>query len=395
MEIEQLSKRLEWLDDERRKDKITIAALENRISQLEEGINTSKKEISSLEGNLSQFNLIFGKLDQIEENIAQTKVDLGKLGDSLERTRKDREQEQEKKRNLEVDGITTALQELRKGIQQIPDLKKNQKILETDQIVFKEQLQKLDNNIVSNQSIYDDYQRAQKLFDESRKSENKRITDLQGEVSAYRKRIDELRAKVDLALENLRNMDIRITEITTSEADRRQAQVAFIEKQNQQQVERDRMWKDWQGRIGQVIQSSETYDTQFKNLEDMLRNIRKSKENMDDATQKIDRRVNEITEMHRLNEDHFRQEWISFKADDQKRWANYNLVMDEQQKDGQRQQDRIDKRVNQLEDLAQETNDHLNNMQNETEKQLQNLLSLAHDWLASYERLLGKNSDLD
>ena len=121
--------------------------------------------------------------------------------------------------------------------------------METDHQILKDQLQKLDDKFINNQSIYDDYQRAQKMFDESRKTENKRLTDLQGEVSAYRKRIDEQRGKVDLALENLHNMEIRIIEITTSESDRRQAQVAFIEKQNQQQVERDRMWKDWQSRI--------------------------------------------------------------------------------------------------------------------------------------------------
>jgi chromosome segregation ATPase len=362
---------------------------------LEERISLSKKEITALEGNLSQFNLIFGKLEQIEGNIAQTKVDLGKLGDGLERSRKDSEQEQEKKRISEIDGITNSIQEIRKGLHPIPDLKKNQKVLETDHLIFKDQLQKLDDRLVSNQSTYDDYQRAQKMFDESRKTENKRLTDLQGEVSAYRKRIDEQRGKVDLALENLRNMEIRVTEITASEADRRQAQVAFIENQKQQQVERDRLWKDWQSRIDQAIQNSSAYETQFKNLEDILRSIRKSKDQMDDSTQKIDRRVNEITEMHRLNEDHFRQEWTSFKADDQKRWANYNLVMDEQQKDSQRQQERIEKRVVQLEDMMQEMNDHFLSMQNETEKRLQNLLSLAHDWLSSYERLLGKDTDLD
>jgi chromosome segregation ATPase len=362
---------------------------------LEERISLSKKEITALEGNLSQFNLIFGKLEQIEGNIAQTKVDLGKLGDGLERSRKDSEQEQGKKRISEIDGIANSIQEIRKGLHPIPDLKKNQKVLETDYLIVKDQLQKLDDRLVSNQSTYDDYQRAQKMFDESRKTENKRLTDLQGEVSAYRKRIDEQRGKVDLALENLRNMEIRVTEITASESDRRQAQVTFIENQKQQQVERDRLWKDWQTRIEQAIQNSSSYETQFKNLEDMLRSIRKSKDQMDDSTQKIDRRVNEITEMHRLNEDHFRQEWTSFKADDQKRWANYNLVMDEQQKDSQRQQERIEKRVVQLEDTMQEMNDHLLSMQNETEKRLQNLLSLAHDWLSSYERLLGKDTDLD
>jgi hypothetical protein len=35
MEQEQLIKRLEWLDDERRKDKTTIATLEERLLSLE------------------------------------------------------------------------------------------------------------------------------------------------------------------------------------------------------------------------------------------------------------------------------------------------------------------------------------------------------------------------
>ena len=44
MEIEQLTKRLEWLDDERRKDKSTIATLENKLEKLEEKLNSPGKK---------------------------------------------------------------------------------------------------------------------------------------------------------------------------------------------------------------------------------------------------------------------------------------------------------------------------------------------------------------
>jgi chromosome segregation ATPase len=395
MEIEQLEKRLEWLDDERRKDKSTIATLENKIEKLEDKLNASKKEVSTLTGSLSQFNLVFGKIEQLEKNLAETKIDLGKIGEGLERSRKESEHEQELKRISDMDGITSTILEIRKITLPIPDLKKGQKIIDTDISVLKQQVQNLDNKFVSNQEVYDEYQRAQKMFDDSRKTENKRITDLQGEISAYRKRGDELRSKIDLALENMRNIEARIIEITASETDRRQSQVAFMEKQNQQQVIRERTLKDGMQKIEQVTQNSALYEAQFKNLEDTLRTIRKTKDQLEDATQKIDRRVNEITEMHRLNEDHFRQEWITFKADDQKRWANYNLIMDEQQKDNQRQEEKLDKRVVHLEDLTLDMSDTIANIHNETEKRMQNLLSLAHDWLSSYERLLGKDRELD
>ena len=52
MEIEQLTKRLEWLDEERRKDKSTIATLENRLEKLEEKLTASRKEVSILNRKL-------------------------------------------------------------------------------------------------------------------------------------------------------------------------------------------------------------------------------------------------------------------------------------------------------------------------------------------------------
>ena len=155
------------------------------------------------------------------------------------------------------------------------------------------------------------------------------------------------------------------------------------------------MIKDSVQKVEQVLLSSATFENQLKSLEDTLRTARKAKDQLDDATQRIDRRVNEITEMHRLNEDHFRQEWGTFKADDQKRWANYNLIMDEQQKDNQRLSEKMEKRVISLEDGTQELTDLVTGLQNETEKRLQNLLSLAHDWLSAYQRVSGTNRDLE
>ena len=35
-----------------------------------------------------------------------------------------------------------------------------------------------------------------------------------------------------------------------------------------------------------------------------------------------------------LTEERFRQEWVNFKADDQKRWTNYTLAQEEQQQIG-------------------------------------------------------------
>ena len=394
MELEQLEKRLEWLDEERRKDKALAAALDSRIAQLESRLASSRKETTSFQAGLAQIKLIFGKLELMESKVDQVKMDLAMLNDSMDKVKADVQSEVEKKIAGEMDVTDRAIQDLRKGFHSLQEMKKVQKELDTDVSLVKTRLQKQDEKMAESQDSFDQYKQLQKLYDESRKAENKRLTDMQGEVSAYRKRMDELRAKIDLTLENLRNLDTRIVEITTAESGRKQTQVAFIDKFNQQQVERDRIWRDWQQKMDSVIQNGSNVELQFKNLEETLRNVRRTREQLDEAAQKMDRRVNEITEMHRLNEDHFRQEWNGFKADDQKRWANYSLIMDEQQKDYDRAGERMEKRLVALEDQTQAQGDRLANIQNEEEKKLQQLVAMAHDWLSTYERLLGKSSDL-
>jgi chromosome segregation ATPase len=121
------------------------------------------------------------------------------------------------------------------------------------------------------------------------------------------------------------------------------------------------------------------------------RAVKRAQETFDEVNQRLDRRVNEITEMQRLVEERFRQEWSSFKADDQKRWTNYTLSQEEQQKETGRNFDKANERVVSLEDTTQEIRDTLHQFDEETQRQMQALLSVLHQWLEGYDRTFGRN----
>lgn len=393
MEIEQLSKRLEWLDEERRKDKTAIATLEDKIIRLEGGIDAVKKEIKNFQGEMGQFNGIYGRLDQIDNAMTQIRVEMGRMADTFQKAKNDSDYEQESKRRQESESINKSIQEVRKPLDQIPDIKKSIKQMQDEQKKLAEMIAPYDQRLLNAQVGYEEFQRSQKLIDEARKVDAKRVTDLQGEVSAYRKRIDEQRARIDVLIENVKKTETRLTDLSQSEAERRQTQVAFIEKQSQTQVDRERKWHDMEAKFGVVEQAASSIEGQLHSFEETMRSIKKTRDQLDESTQRIDRRVNEITEMHRLNEDHFRQEWTAYKADDHKRWANYNLVQEEQQKDVIRQFEKLEERLVQLEDLSQQVSDHFDEVNEETQKRLRSLLNVAHTWVSSYERTFGKPTD--
>jgi hypothetical protein len=131
-------------------------------------------------------------------------------------------------------------------------------------------------------------------------------------------------------------------------------------------------------------------DAQIQSLDLTNRSVKRSQDALDDVTQRIERRINEITEVQRLAEDRFRQDWTGFKADDQKRWTNYTLSQEEQQREIGKHFDKMGERIVFFDDMLQEIQDQLQQVNEESVKRLQGLLALAHEWMSAYERAFGR-----
>jgi exonuclease VII small subunit len=174
-----------------------------------------------------------------------------------------------------------------------------------------------------------------------------------------------------------------------SESDRKAAQNEFIEKQSVSQIDRDRAYKEWNNSYSEFQKQIEKLDSQTQVLEETLRSAKRAQETYNELNTKLERRINEVTEMQRLAEDRLRQEWVTFRADDQKRWTGYTLSQDEGVKDVLKVLDKLEERISALDEVQQITQDQLHQTADATEGQLQELMNVAHEWLSAYERIMG------
>jgi hypothetical protein len=236
----------------------------------------------------------------------------------------------------------------------------------------------------------EEFSRIYKLVEDGRRQDSKRLVDLQGEGTALRKRVDEQRGQIELLLANIRKVEGRLNETTLLETERRETQVAFLEKQALIQVEQERTWKEWAARIDGMDAKASGLESHLQSLEKTEGTVKRLNESAEELYQRVERRINEITEVQRLGEERFRQEWVTFKADDQKRWTNYTLTQEEQRSEATRNQERLGNQQILLEESLQEMQDLYQQMAEETERRLQSLLTLAHDWVAAYERVEGR-----
>jgi len=184
-------------------------------------------------------------------------------------------------------------------------------------------------------------------------------------------------------------LDTRFNDYRAEESERKQSLLGLVEKQNIQQVERDRTWKEWQTRFTTIDEEAKKFEKELQSLDITLKSLKKSQSTFEEVNQKFDRKINELTEMQRLSDEKFRQEWLGFKAEDQKRWTNYTISQEEMLHETNRQVENMVDRLAKLEDATQELQDALTSFSTDSQQKLQKIMDTASDWIDSHKRILG------
>jgi chromosome segregation ATPase len=389
MDFEQIVKRLQWLDEEHRKDKAAIIALEERIASFEGNIENVKQQIKPLDNQIARALSVNARIDQFETLVAKQREDVRKALDDLEKRFQKREQDITKQHTRDIEPFHKEIDEIKQALTEIPPLKRDLKARLAEEERLRQEIKALKPPIDEAMRAVEEVARTQRPYEENRKQDVKRVADLQGELLALRARIDEVRSKADLTADTFKVLDTRINEVVLSESERKAAQNAFIEKQTVAQVDRERAYKEWQEKYDEFQKQMKILDTQTTALEETLRSAKKAQETYNELNSKLERRINEVTEMQRLAEERLRQEWVTFKADDQKRWTGYTLSQDESAKDVRRLMQKIEERIEPLNEKVQTVQDQLQQTAEATEGQLQELMNVAHEWLSAYERIMG------
>ena len=388
MEFEQIVKRLDWLDEEHRKDKTTIETLFQRAGNLEGDLKAANKKIKELTAQVSRLSPIAARLDQYDTALVNQRTDIVKYIDDVDKKLQTQQPEIEKRYKIQFDGINKTIADLRKIKEPIAEIKRELKSRADEENRRNKDYADWEVRMEDMVKSVENVQHALKTAEEPRRQDSKRLADLQGELSAAKKRLDESREKNDLFSDSIRRLETRLNEVLLTEVERRQSQTNFIETQSRIQVERDHTWKEWEERLNSLDMLAETMEKNLQDWEVIQRTVKRTQDSYETIVQKFERRINEITEMQRLAEDHFRQEWVTFKADDQKRWTTFTISQEETHKEARNLMAKIEGRITSLEDFTQSQADILQQTKDANDQFLQGLLAQLHELLSTNERII-------
>jgi len=388
MENEQLEKRIKWLDDERRKDKAIISELGDRLEELEGKLDAASKKQTEFDSDITRLRTSLTRVDYFDDGLADFRLERKKELKDFEKLTKSWINDAKKNLRAQIQGLEAGQKSLVEDYKQVKDLEKKMTARIEEETRFNAVMREMEKDVGDIDQQYKEYIRYSRSAKEERQKEVKRITDLQGEQTALRKRVDEMRGLMDLVNSDNQKIKNRIQELESIRRDLKNEQDSFLESAALQNTKRESTWKNWMTRFDSIEKQALDLDEQMTKLDSTHRGVKRMQDELKDLSTLLDRRVNEITEMQRLADERFRQEWGTFTADDQKRWTNYTLSQKEQSKVLERQYKEGEERISVLEDGMQEIEDQLGQLSSYSEAQLQGLLGLIREWAGEFEQIM-------
>ncbi|HEY47233.1 MAG TPA: hypothetical protein G4O14_10665 [Anaerolineae bacterium] len=386
MEPKQIETQLSWLDEQRRKDNESINRLSEQVLTTEERIASHAKQLQDLSSEISRLAGLTTRIHQMDETLSKQRQDFSRQLGEAEDRRTEKEKALEKIRKIDLEPFAKQLEELRSQIEVMEEFKQALNDRREAEMRITSKMDNLEKMIEDLDAKDETHSRNLVSLGEGRKQDSRRLGELQTETSEILKRIETMRGEHDSTEDRVRRVEVRVTDLVTSDNERREAQTVVLDQQNLKLTGFERNWHEWEQRLAHFEKRAADLDERMLTYEEIYRSMKQMQRELEEVVERLERRINEVTEMQRLADDRMKQEWSSFQADDQKRWNTYKLTADE----GWREHDRLhEKIVSQILLLEENVTDILHALSEIRETDQQRVLeihSLLRDWAAEIEQ---------
>jgi chromosome segregation ATPase len=325
MELTQAMQTLKWLDEERRKDKATIASLEERLQSQAEQLAQQSAQMQELRTALTGIQGALSKVTEFENMVSNFKTEMVLQLDNRDEAWRKEKAESERLRRVEYESLTVDLNRLEKEIRVLPQYADDLNARRAEGQRLAEAVQRVDIAVADLSKRSDERVKAVTYLEEQRRADNRRIGDLEQDTTALHKQIGSLATKFPLLEETIQKQQPRIDE-AMREAKKYEKP---IEELRISDFQREQKMKQYLDQGEQVAQELERVRTQTQGFIEQQQLAKRALDRLERFQARLEKRQNEVAEMQRVSEDRIRRQWEEWQEEQEKQRQKREVVIEE------------------------------------------------------------------
>jgi DNA repair exonuclease SbcCD ATPase subunit len=323
--VKDLQSRLDWLDEERRKQTRKLTELEQKLTLQEREIAGREQRIQDLERQLSSTNAQLGRIPKVDLQLAQFKDEIVQMIEQYDQRRIQSEAEMDRLRRVEQEANARELAELRKEIGYVPKLQNDMELRVAEESRLanligqqKTQIDNLRNRLESWDSNF-------AFLEEKEKHNNRNIAEVQTAVVEINKRWEHIYSRLDTSNSAILRLESSLSGITEKQNQVQESTKNWMEQIQIGEYERNQRLEGWRRAMEEQQDSIEQFGKEFTKFSDMYKEAKMAVQTLSGWQEELEKQQREASEILRVETSRMQSRWDDFRHENDKRWKTQGV----------------------------------------------------------------------
>ncbi len=325
MDINQLSQTLQYVDEERRKDRAMILQLQEKVDAVTRELDNRSRYSQSLESQITELRLQVQKAMGWTSSVEQLRAEFNQVVARIEDQRTKAERESARVRQIEIEALVRQLNEIKKEVKPYGRYAEEIELRRQEDARLNDLIGRVQTQVLDVDRRLSEPGSQIAYLEEQRRQDNKRIVALEQDMPDIRKRIEQFPPQLLLLDEAVRRKQTEIEEA----AKLLEAQNQVIESQRVADIRRERQFAEYGTVVERIKERLTELQTQTTGFVQMREEVRRALAELPDAQARLEVRLNEVVEIQRDAEERAKRQADEFRDVLEKEWKSFSVAQEE------------------------------------------------------------------
>ena len=390
-EVGELRKRLEWLDEERRKSNRKLAELEQRAELRDRELTSRERRIQELEKQLSLVNSQLSRIPMVDTQLSQFRDDIVKMIDQYDKRRIEAEKELDRLRRVEHEATTREIADIRKELPAIGRIEQELPLRQAEETRLANLIGVQQNTITKLSTQVENVDRSLTFLAEKEKQDSRNIGEIQATLLEIGKRWEPITNRLEILGQNLAK--VQTTAQTTGEAQvlLRKSISDWTEQVQIGEHERNQRLASWQRAMDEHEAAFQRFNQDWVKFNNQYNDSRTAVETMKSLQTHLEQQQREANELVRVESKRMESRWEQFTQEDARKWKNFEADSLQRLSINDRRERELREQIVGLEEELEHLSTELNTIVRVQTAQSEAIKKWPLAWLEEVEKALDQN----
>ncbi|MCB8945721.1 MAG: hypothetical protein H6658_18385 [Ardenticatenaceae bacterium] len=390
-ELTEFRNRLEWLEEERRKQTRKVAELEQKFTLQERELKGREDRIQQLERQLAAITAQQARQLQFDTELAQFKDDIVQMIEQYDQRRLQSEKEIDQLRRIEQEGTVRELASIRKELPHIPRLQQDMELRQAEEARLANLIGGLTGRITAVQNEVETWQREFSFVEEKERQNSRQIADLQNSLPEISKRIDPIYERLELLSASVLRNEAQVRSASEGQESLRETIKSWLEQVQLGEYERKKQMEIWRETLAEQEDRLRQHEKGWIPVMDQFKEAKMVLQTLADWQTQIEKQQREASELLRVESHRLQSRWDNYRQENDKRWRTFDVETEQRWATVNRTDRQLQEQIHAIEEKITELDREKATLERIQTAQSDAIKKLPRIWLEEVEKAIAQD----